>query len=288
MRLDSRRRASAPRAGVQTSRLRGRGVDYRESRSYQPGDDIRNMDWRVTARSGKAHVKVYQEERERPVIVVVDYSPSMFFGTRVMFKSVLAAKLAALIGWAAIHNGDRIGAFLFGARGHQEVQPAGGKRGALALIQRLVEWSASDAPGAPNAPDDGAAAGGRFGEELQRLRRVARPGSLVFMISDFYALDGDSEHNLGRLRQHNDVIACQVMDVIENQPPPPGRYPVSDGVQRRVLDTTSVEARHAYQDYFARHHARVRELTQRRGVPLIPVVTDDDPAAALQRGLARV
>ena len=137
LRLDSRRPARSAITGGHTSRFRGRGMDYLESRAYQPGDDIRSMDWRVTARTDSAHVKLYQEERERPVVVMIDLGPGMFFATRGAFKSVIAARAAALIGWAAIQNGDRIGAFLFNG-GHHELRPLGGQRGVMRLIRQLV------------------------------------------------------------------------------------------------------------------------------------------------------
>jgi uncharacterized protein (DUF58 family) len=107
LRLPMRQPAASALAGAYRSRFRGRGVDFVESRNYQPGDDIRNMDWRVTARTGRPHTKVFQEERERPVLIVLDASPSLFFGTRKMLKSVAAGKLAAAVAWAAVRRGDR-------------------------------------------------------------------------------------------------------------------------------------------------------------------------------------
>ena len=128
LRLPMRQPAASALAGAYRSRFRGRGVDFLESRNYQPGDDIRNMDWRVTARTGRAHTKVFQEERERPVLVAVDAGPSLFFGTRKRLKSVAAAELAAVISWAAVRRGDRIGGFLFAPGSHRELRPAGGRR----------------------------------------------------------------------------------------------------------------------------------------------------------------
>ena len=277
--LDSQRRAAAVMAGLQQSRFRGRGVEFLESRGYQPGDDIRNMDWRVTARTGKPHTKVYQEERERPVIVMVDYNSSMFFGTRVAFKSVVATQLAALIGWAAIHHGDRIGAFLFGCDEHQEIAPMGGRNGILKLIHSLVRWSNQEY-------SDNSQMTYVWSKALQRLRRVIRPGSLIFLLSDFYEIDNESERHLTRLRQHNDMIACQISDVLELKPPPPGRYGVTDGRTTRILDTRSPRSRQQYQNYFAHHHQKVRELMRKRAIPLITLATNDNIAESLRRGLA--
>jgi uncharacterized protein (DUF58 family) len=287
-------------AGSHRSRFRGRGMDYQESRHYQPGDDIRNMDWRITARVGRPHVKLYEEERERPVITLVDFSPSMFFGTRGGFKSVTAARLAAIIAWAAIARGDRIGAILFGdgsgpratlAEGatgaHHELVPAGGRRAALRLIRDLALAgrlpARTGASGGPQSP--GPEPGGALSSALARLRRVSRPGGLSFIISDFYSMDSETSRHLGLLRRHGEVVACQVSDALELAPPPPGRYGIGDGRHSGILDMGPALARERYADYFARHHAAVAALTSAHGIPLIRLSPEDDPVAQLAAGL---
>jgi uncharacterized protein (DUF58 family) len=278
LRLGSRRPALGTGAGAHASRFRGRGMDYLESRGYQAGDDIRNMDWRVTARAGEPHVKMYTEERERPVVVMVDLNPGMFFGTRGAFKSVVAARAAALIGWAAVRHHDRIGALLFDGR-HQELRPLGGQRGVLRLIRALV--GATDPVRGMRQPDHP----GLLTEALGRLRRVARPGSLVFILSDFYGIDADTRVLLQRLRQHSDVVACQVHDALELHSPPPGRYGISDGSRTAVLDTHATAQRAAYERYFARHHQAVDELLRACAVPLIRLATTDDVVERLRGSL---
>ena len=279
LRLAGRQPAASLLAGAHGSRFRGRGMDYQESRAYQAGDDIRNMDWRVTARTGHPYTKLYQEERERPVVLLLDLSPTMFFGTRGAFKSAVAARLAALIGWATVAQGDRIGALLFNGR-HIEVPPRGGRRGVMRLIRQLV--AATDPLAGMRAephPD-------RLNSALQRLRRVARPGSLVFVISDFYAMNEETGKQLLHLRRHNDLVAVQIVDPLELAPPPPGRYAVTDGRRTGILDTRSGRRREAYRDWFGEHHQAVRELMARRGVPLLRIVTTDDPAERLRGFLA--
>lgn len=286
LQLDSRQAARSVITGGHTSRFRGRGMDYLESRGYQPGDDIRCMDWRITARTGRAHVKLYQEERERPVVVMIDLGPGMFFATQGAFKSVIAARAAALIGWAAIQHGDRIGALLFNG-GHRELRPLGGQRGVLRLIRELA--AATDPAQVltetqPKAAADDA--GSHLNEALLRLRRVARPGSLVFILSDFYAINEDTRRHLQRLRQHNDIVACQIVDPLELEPPLAGRYAISDGRQSGLLDTVSSVNRNAYNDYFTGHHRAVTELMQQSAVHLLRLRTSDDVAQALRFGLA--
>ncbi|WP_207891818.1 DUF58 domain-containing protein [Thiogranum longum] len=278
--LDSSKPARSVLAGAHRSRFRGRGMDYLESRGYQPGDDIRNMDWRVTARSGHPHVKVYEEERERPVVSLVDLSPGMFFATRGAFKSVVAARAAALIGWATVRHGDRCGALLFNG-GHHELRPMGGQRGVLRLIRALVPATDPSRGMVLTHNDDN-----HLNGALERLRRVARPGSLVFILSDFYAINNDTHRHLKELRKHNDVVACQIFDVLETEPPPPGRYPVTNGEQTSILDVSQREQRERYARYFAHHHHAVRELMQQCAIPLLRISTTDNVADSLRNGLA--
>ncbi len=262
-------------AGVHSSRYRGRGMDYRESRHYQSGDDIRTMDWRITARTGHPHVKLFDEERERPIVVLVDFSPTLFFASRGAFKSVQAARLAALIGWSAIAHSDRIGALLFHGDVHRELPPAGGRRGQLRLIRALVE---------AGEPERGLAATAHPGaliQALARLRRVARPGSWVFLLSDFYNLTPDASHHLLRLGQHCTVTAVQLVDALELQPPPPGRYGVCNQARSGLIDTRLPAQRRHYQQHFQRQHQQIYHLLHQAGAALWQLRTDEDVATRL-------
>lgn len=274
--LGRRQPACAQLAGGHASRFRGRGMDYQESRSYQPGDDIRSMDWRVTARTGRPHTKLYREERERPVVLCVDLNPGMFFASRGALKSVVAARAASLIAWAAAAHGDRIGALLFNGD-HRELSPRGGKHGVLRLIRQLVAQSDPlQNLRHPPHPEG-------LNTALARLRRVSRPGSLIFLISDFYGIDEETGRHLTLLRRHNDVVAIQVLDALELTPPPPARYTVSDGRHTGIIDTRSASARQAYNEFFSQHHQQVRELMHGHAIPLLQLSTDDDVAAVLRR-----
>jgi len=273
--LPMHRPAASALAGAYRSRFRGRGVDFLESRSYQPGDDIRNMDWRVTARTGKPHTKIFHEERERPVLVVLDAGPSLFFGTRTRLKSVAAGQLAAAIAWTAVRRGDRIGSFMFAPGVNREVRPAGGRRGAMRVIQGLVDWLDPDVPRPGHEPLSGA---------LERVRHAVRPGSLVLVISDFFTLDGDCNRHLSRLRQHNDVIGCQVIDPSEESLPP-GRYPVTDGSHNSLLDTNSDEARARFENMSRHHSLDPKRIFQRHQCGWVVMRTMEDPVDVLGREL---
>lgn len=276
LRLPMRQAAASALAGAYRSRFRGRGVDFLESRNYQPGDDIRNMDWRVTARTGRAHTKVFQEERERPVLIVLDASDSLYFGTRKRLKSVVAGQLAAAISWAAIRRGDRIGGFLFSPGRHRELRPAGGRRGAMRMIQGLVDWL---------EPREAHAAGSeRLSVALERVRHAVRPGSLVIVISDFFGMDEDCNRHLSRLHQHNDVIGCQVLDAAEYRLPD-GRYPISDGKEAAVLDMGQAESRRRYESMVLQHLEAPRRMFQKHQCGWFVLNTDDDPVDVLGREL---
>ncbi len=269
--------ASSVIAGVHPSRFRGRGVDFVESRSYEIGDDIRDLDWRVTARTGKPHTKVFQEERERPVFAIVDANPGMYFATRGALKIVQAARLAALAGWAAVKRGDRIGALISTSDDHFEVRPAGGQRGVLRMINVLVRTLNGAQPerfsDRPPAID----------EMLKRARRIARPGSLIFLISDFYHLGEDFERHLAFLRRHSDVIACAVRDPVEQMPPPPGTYPVSDGKNQGVLPLTRQTARRRYETFVTDQQQALTTVLNKQGVTRLELSTQDDVTDALGR-----
>ncbi len=271
-----RQAARTRRGGAHPSRFRGRGMDYAESRVYQAGDDIRSMDWRVTARAGDAHVKVFQEERERPVLLCLDLNPGMFFASRGVLKSVQAARAAALIGWAAVNNGDRVGGLLFNGA-HQELPPRRGRSGILRLIRALVE-STEPLAGLATAPHPGALNGA-----LLRLRRLARPGSLIFLFSDFYDRDEETALQLLNLRRHNDLVAVQLVDPLELAAPPPARYGVSDQHQLAVLDTRGQGQRHRYENAFADYQRALQQLLRSRAIEHLQISTTDDPGDALAR-----
>jgi len=276
LRLPMRQAAASALAGAYRSRFRGRGVDFLESRNYQPGDDIRNMDWRVTARTGRAHTKVFQEERERPVLIVLDATPSLFFGTRRMLKSVAAGQMAAAVAWSAVRRGDRIGGFLFAPGRHRELRPAGGRRGAMRVIQSLVDWLQPEA-GQPVEHEPLSLA-------LERVRHAVRPGSLVVIISDFFSLDEDCNRHLSRLRQHNDVIGCQVLDDAEHHLPA-GRFPITDGEQSSILDMGRKTSAQRYQDMSTRHTDDPKKLFQKHQCGWMVLNTHDDPVDVLGREL---
>lgn len=232
------------RSGAHRSKLRGRGMDFSEARNYQAGDEIRHMEWRITARTGRPHVKVYHEERERPVVILVDFSSSMFFGSKISLKSVIAARLAAILAWTAAKQGDRVGGLMFSRLSHNEFTPRTRQAGVLPFLSALSEYTKQY-----NLNINDSLERISFSNALLRLRRVAKPGSILVLISDFYQIDLEAEKHLTRLRSHNDVLAYQICDPLELAPPPPQKYAISDLKHSLLLDTTLDSVRFGYQFY---------------------------------------
>jgi uncharacterized protein (DUF58 family) len=276
--LAPRGRVLATRSGGHLSRFRGRGMEFDESRVYLPGDDPRNMDWRVTARAGTPHVKLFREERERPVWLLVDQGPSMRFGTRVAFKSVVAARVAALLGWAAVDRGDRVGGLVFDESRHLERRPAARGAGLLPLLERLA---------APVAMGEGGYA--RLAAAASHLAALVRPGSLIALISDFSDLDEPDGAWIARLASGSELLLVLIHDPLEASAPPVGRYPVLIGQRRGILDLTGAEARTRYQSAFERRLALLERLARLHGAHWLRLSTVDPvgPALALALGARR-
>lgn len=275
-------RVNSLQTGAYVSHFRGRGMEFDESRPYQPGDDPRSIDWRVTARSTSAYTKLFREERERPVLVVTDLRSTMHFATRGCFKSVSASRAAALLAWAAHHRGDRLGGLIFGDTTHRELKPRLGRQAALRFVHELVghrDWQSSGP-----AAGDGAET---LTQAMSSLRRVARPGSLVVVISDFIGFSRNAQSYLSGVARHNEVLAVFINDPLERELPPPGRYRLVSPEDELAIDTYSSAARRDYHNAFEKRTDELEAFCQRYGVHLMPMSTDDDPVSTLQKALGR-
>jgi len=276
-------RVNSLQTGAYVSRFRGRGMEFDESRPYQPGDDPRSIDWRVTARSTTAYTKLFREERERPVLVAVDLRSSMHFATRGCYKSVSASRAAALLAWAAHHRGDRLGGLIFGDTTHRELKPRLGRRAALRFVHELVthrDWQARGSSQDESGADP-------LTQAMSALRRVARPGSLVVVISDFSGLTRAAQAYLSSVARHSEVLAVFLNDPIERSLPPPGRYRIVGPDDEFAIDTYAAPARRDYEEDFHRRLTDLETFCQRYHVHLMPLSTDDDPVSALQTALGR-
>lgn len=272
----------ALRAGHHLSKLRGRGMDFAEARNYQAGDEIRHMEWRVTARTGRPHIKLYQEERERPVIILTDFSASMYFGTRGALKSVVAARLASALAWTVIKEGDRVGGVIFSETNHHEFAARSRERGLLPFLASLSAYTQDNQ--AAFVTEQRAMAWNRA---LSRLHRVIKPGSILVLISDFYQFDTESQQHLSRLRAHNDMLAYHVCDAIELAPPKPARYALSNGQQDVLLDTSQPSLFEAYQRHCSQKIALLTQSLRRLQVQYVVVTAETDLAQLVRRSFPR-
>ncbi len=276
-------RVNSLQTGAYVSHFRGRGMEFDESRPYQPGDDPRSIDWRVTARSTSAYTKLFREERERPVLIVVDLRANMHFATRGCYKSVNASRAAALLSWAAHHRGDRLGGLIFGNTTHRELKPRLGRQAALRYVHELVGHADWEGTAAPTDADPGMP----LTQAMAALRRVARPGSLVVILSDFIAFTRSAQAYLAGVARHNEVLAVFLSDPLERELPPPGRYRLVSADAELAIDTRAQTTREQYRQAFAERTRLLENFCQRYGVHLLPMSTEDDPVVALQSALGR-
>lgn len=275
--LTDPRRATALRGGGYRSAFRGRGMEFAEARVYQPGDEVRNIDWRVTARRGEVHTKLFHEERERPVHFVLDYRRPMFFATRGRFKAVLVSEFAAILAWNAQGRGDRVGGVLFSEARHCELRPTGGARGVLRLLQQMVADPVWQRPlHAPFEPQQ------RLVRSIQSLRRVVKPGSLVFLLSDFAQWDREVEKELALLGRHAELALCFCFDPLEAALPAAGTYRLSDGQRDLTIATAEAAACEQYRAGFAAHRQQLERFCLLYRARFLALSTEQDPAQVLQ------
>ncbi|ALN84335.1 MULTISPECIES: DUF58 domain-containing protein [Lysobacter] len=262
--VSGRRSARLGRHGVSgqaLSPLRGRGMEYAESREYSLGDDARHIDWRLTARTGRAHTKLFQAERERLTLIVADTAPSLYFGTRVRFKSVQAARAGAVAAWAAARDGDRIAA-LRGSLREAPVTPASGPRGALRVLDAMVRWYTQ-----PPAEDAG------LGVALDHAARLLRPGSRLIVLADPASIAALPQRRWAVLAQHHEVIVLLLTDPIETQPPL-SALPFSRDGQRIELDLGVDAQRKRWHDSFVAPVEVALDKLPLRGVRVQALSTD--------------
>jgi uncharacterized protein (DUF58 family) len=274
--LQGKRAASALQPGSYHSMHRGRGLEFQEVRPYVEGDDPRSIDWRVTARRGRPHTKVYRQERERPVWIVADLSAGLFFGSRRQLKSALVVRAAALLAWTAAASGDRVGAVLTGSASQRILPPRARGEGVLPLLGALLEMQ-------PTAP---AALGSSpsLSSGLKALLPLIHPGSLMLVLSDFALLTPD-EPFWPAATAHNDCHLFWITDPLEEQGLPDGRFRV--GFPGRSLLIDGAASRSAWQATWSERRGRIEDLARQIAAPLTQLSTHEPAEAALRPLLLR-
>ncbi len=274
-------------AGRRASRLRGRGLAFEEMREYRHGDDVRCIDWRVTARTGRTHLRLYAEERERPVLLVVDQRLGMFFGTRMQMKSVTAAELAALLAWQSLAAGDRVGAVVFNDGETVEIDPQRSRGNVLRVLDGLVHFNGQLGLARPPKPD-----AGRLDQVLAGVARRAATNWLVVVVSDFHGIGEATRRHVRLIARHNDVVAAFVHDPVANDLPFGGRCVLSDGIVQADIDLGDAATRAVIGGTKTARDDFLAQLRRELDVPCLAIDTRGQVprqlATALGQSAARV
>ncbi len=270
--------------GRHASRLRGRGLNFEELRDYLPGDDTRTIDWKVTARTGTPHVRVYTEERDKPSLLVVDQRLSMFFGSKLNMKSVTAAETAALAAFRIADQGDRVGGIVFGDDHIAEFRPRRSRRSLdrlLSAVSRANQSLSVDPPAGEDLP---------LNHVLSSVVRIARRNHLIIIISDFAGIDGQTRKHMSNLARRNDLILCLVSDPIATDLPHNIRLTISDGSLQAQIDTGATSVHTAVADMARGRLAEILSWQNEIGMPVLPLSAGEETLPQIRRlmGLGRV
>lgn len=255
-------------AGRHSSRLRGRGLNFEELRNYLPGDDIRNIDWKVTARTREPHVRVYTEERDRSVWFLTDQRISMQFGSQQCMKAVTAAQVTALAAWRVLEAGDRVGGVVFSDTGQDVVSPHRSEDRVMQLLGCVCRRNQ-----ALDARTDPPPAPGALNLALQQVARLASHDCLVILVTDGLGIDTQTRHLVSRITQHNDVICALIHDRMETTLPDAGRLSFGDSQGQVEVDTGSSRLRQRYQALFEERLDQIRSASRRYEIPVLPIHT---------------
>ncbi len=255
-------------SGRHASRLRGRGLTFEELRDYRPGDDIRSMDWKATARLRKPHVRVYSEERERPVLLVVDQRQPMFFGSARATKAKAAAELAAVGAWRTLDAGDRVGAILFNDQEIIELKPHRSRTNVLRICHELVEMNQQLAATFPGEPTVG------LNDALLRAVNVAKHDHLVVLITDYHGNDSRTGQLATRLVSHNDVLAALVYDPLGIRLPVQSGMVATDG-RRELSPAASSDFGDRFEEAFRRRCQEIQSHLRALRIPMLPICTHE-------------
>lgn len=263
--------------GRHASRLRGRGLNFEELRDYMPADDVRSIDWKVTARTGKPHVRVFTEERDRPALIVVDQRMSMFFGSVLKMKSVTAAECAALAAFRILDQGDRVGGIVFGDETLAEIRPQRSRAALNRFLTALADANAllrADAPAVSPIP---------LNRVLQSVVRIAPRNHLVIVLSDFDIIDDQTHRLVSGLSRHNDLVLALVSDPFAHDLPKGLKLVVSDGALQAEIDTANAKTHRSLAEMVSGRLAEVLDWQRTLGVPVLPLTSAEDSLSQMRR-----
>ena len=257
-------------SGKHVSKLRGRGLNFEELRHYRPGDDIRSMDWKVTQRTGKPHIKVYTEEKERNVYLAIDQRMTMFFGSSNKMKSVIAAELAALMAWRVTETGDRVGAVIYN---DDEIKVIPAKRGRQHVVNVLAEVIKKNHQLGLNEQNQQQNDTESFNRMLAKLRMITGHNALVILIGDGHGWNDNSTNFIKQIRQHSEIIACHVFDPLELKLPEMSQMVVSDGKWQIQFSSQDKSTQEKYQQEITKQLKTYADTAKKYRIPLLSIDT---------------
>lgn len=263
-------------SGLFQSIFKGRGMEFAEVREYKPGDDVRLIDWRLSAKYHKTYTKVFHEERERTVAFLVDLNKSMRFATKQAFKSVIAAHIVAFLAWTFQEENNRIGGVLLTDKAVTTFKPSRYRRNLMHFLEAVSVGT---------QPEETKQDNPSFLQACTILKRMCKHNNIVFVVSDFAQLDEDSLAALGTLAKNNELVCIHVFDVVERDTPPPDMYRVTDGKDVLVLNTQSAQSQEAYQKFFEKRLQLLKSLQQKYHMLYVPISTEEDAISALIKAL---
>jgi len=290
--LAARKNLHGTMSGNYLARSKGRGMEFDEVRHYQNGDDIRAIDWRVTARTGKTHTKLFREEIERPVLIATDLSSNMLFGSKLLFKSVQAAHIASLVAWHAKNRGDRIGGIVFNQNQHTELKPRSRLQGVLHYLHALKtthensEQFISQA-GSTLADENKQNNSLSFENNCLRIRQISRPGSLVYLITDGYQVNREAIRHLANISKHCELVVCLVSDPLEHSLPSSSKklnVSITDGHYKQKLTLGDEKTAQRYQQQAQAFIDEKEDLLEKAGARLLHFSAGESLEQQLKNG----
>lgn len=270
-------------SGKNVSKLRGRGLNFEEMRQYQLGDDIRTMDWKVTMRTGKPHVKVFTEERERNVYLLIDQRLNMFFGSKGKMKSVIAAEVAALCAWQTLASTDRIGALVFNDKKAVSMPPKRSGKQVVDILSEVVKQNHALETGKTAIPH-----GQSLNRVFEKMLRLSGHDGLIIMISDGRGWDDSTTEYIKKLRQHNELLICHVVDPLELALPELDQMILSDGELQMEIRSSDRKRLENYKQGIENQMQKLTQIAAKHRIPVLPFETISETAKQMRSSLGKI
>lgn len=267
-------------SGRHASKLRGRGLNFEELRDYLPGDDTRNIDWKVTARTRTPYVRVYTEEKDRSVWLLIDQRIHMFFGSQERMKSVVAAEVAAISAWRVLSVGDRVGALVFNDTEVSVIPPHRSRERVMQILKQVTEKIHALSAGSDVKPDPG-----KLNEVLKQAGILARHDCLICLISDVDGIDSETRKHVTRIAEHNDVLTAFIYDPLEKSMPAAGRLRFTDGTGQLEADTSDKKLRQGFRSEFEQKTERISLSARQFSIPVLSLDTVNPVADQIRDAL---